>query len=49
VPQEVWDRALALVQEASMLLHEHNHPPRTEGTIPISATSWVFMMQADPQ
>jgi len=47
VPPEVWQRALALMQEASMLLHEHNQPPRTRGTVHVSATSWAFMMRKD--
>jgi DNA-binding transcriptional ArsR family regulator len=44
VPPEVWDRARELLLEASHLLHDHNQPPRTDGTIHVSATSWTFEM-----
>ncbi len=48
VTPEVWKRALDLMAEASHLLHDHNRPPRTPGTVHVSATSWAFQMQADP-
>jgi DNA-binding transcriptional ArsR family regulator len=44
VTPEVWERALALLTEASHLLHDHNQPPRTPGTVHISASSWAFQM-----
>lgn len=46
VTPEVWDRAQELMTEASHLLHDHNQPPRTPGTIHVSATSWTFQMTA---
>ena len=49
VPPEVWKQACDLLMEASMLLHEHNQPPRTPGTVHVSQTSWAFQMsQPDP-
>lgn len=47
VSEEAWERARALMLEASMLLHEANRAPRTPGTIHVSATSWAFRMD-DP-
>jgi DNA-binding transcriptional ArsR family regulator len=44
VDPEVWERALALLMEASTLLHDHNRAPRTPGTLHISQTSWAFEM-----
>lgn len=44
VPPEVWQRVLDLYDEASTLLHDHNAPPRTPGTLHVSATSWAFRM-----
>jgi DNA-binding transcriptional ArsR family regulator len=44
VPPEVWQRALELLMEASNLLHDHNRPPRTPGTLHVSQTSWAFEM-----
>ena len=44
VPPEVWERVLALVTEASHLVHDHNQPPRTPGTLHVSASSWAFQM-----
>lgn len=45
VSPEIWDRACALLTEASMLLHDHNASPRTQGTIHVSATAWAFQMR----
>ena len=45
---EVWNRAHELMAEASHLLHDHNQPPRTPGTLHVSATSWAFQMKTDP-
>ena len=44
VPPEVWERANALLMEASMMLHEANQAPRTPGSIHISHTAWSFRM-----
>lgn len=48
VDEATWTRALDLMHEASMLLHEANRAPRTPGTIHVSATSWAFRMRTDP-
>lgn len=42
VSPEAWTKALALLEEASMLLHDANRPPRTDGTLHISMTTWAF-------
>ena len=42
VAPETWQRARALVEEAVLLLHDENRPPRTEGTVHVSATAWLF-------
>lgn len=47
VTPEVWQRALDLLTEASHLLHDHNQPPRTPGTLHISQSSWAFQMTAE--
>jgi DNA-binding transcriptional ArsR family regulator len=44
VRPEVWERVRELLMEASMLMHDHNQPPRTPGTVHVSATSWTFEM-----
>ncbi|GAB3835069.1 ArsR/SmtB family transcription factor [Kribbella italica] len=44
VPPEVHDRVRALLMEASLLLHDNNRPPRTPGTVHVSASSWIFEM-----
>jgi DNA-binding transcriptional ArsR family regulator len=44
VPPDVSDRVRELLMEASMLMHDHNQPPRTPGTVHVSATSWIFEM-----
>jgi DNA-binding transcriptional ArsR family regulator len=44
VPPEVRDRVRELLAEASALMHDHNQPPRTPGTVHVSATSWIFEM-----
>ena len=48
VDPDTWHKALELMHEASMLLHEANRPPRTPGTLHVSATSWAFEMTEDP-
>ena len=45
VTPEVWERARALLVEASELLHDHKQPPRTPGTLHVSATSWTFQLK----
>lgn len=42
VDPEVWQRAIALLVEASELVHAEARPPRTEGTRPISLTVAAF-------
>jgi DNA-binding transcriptional ArsR family regulator len=49
VDPEVWDRARALLEEASALLHDANRPPRTPGTIHVSSISWAFRMVEAPR
>ncbi|MFG1817798.1 hypothetical protein ACGFIF_28840 [Kribbella sp. NPDC049174] len=44
VQPEVWERVRELLMEASLLIHDHNQPPRTPGTVHVSATSWTFQM-----
>jgi DNA-binding transcriptional ArsR family regulator len=44
VEPEVWDRASALLREASQLLHDANQRPRTPGTVHVSFTAWAFTM-----
>lgn len=47
VAPEVWQRAQALLLEASALLHDNNQAPQTPGTVHISATTWAFQMKGD--
>jgi DNA-binding transcriptional ArsR family regulator len=47
VPPETWREAIDLVSRAMVLLHEQAQPPRTEGTLHVSASSQAFPM-ADP-
>jgi DNA-binding transcriptional ArsR family regulator len=47
VDPEDWKRATELMKEASQLLHRRAHPPRTEGTVHVSATVAMFQMRAD--
>ncbi|MEV6287577.1 helix-turn-helix domain-containing protein [Kribbella sp. NPDC051770] len=44
VTPEVSDQVRALLKEASALIHDSNQPPRTPGTVHVSATSWIFEM-----
>ena len=44
VEPEVWERASALLQEASLLLHDANQRPHTPDTIHVSFTAWAFRM-----
>lgn len=43
-----YEHARQLLVEASRLLHEDNHPPRTPGTVHVAATTWAFAMSGDP-
>ena len=44
VEPEVWDEVLALLLQASNLMHGRARPPRTEGTIHVNATTVAFQM-----
>ncbi|NYD58091.1 DNA-binding transcriptional ArsR family regulator [Nocardioides marinisabuli] len=44
VDEATWEEALELVTRAARLLHERNRPPRTEGTVHVSATTLAFRM-----
>ncbi len=46
VSPEVAERAWALIREASELLHDANRPPRSAGTVHVSATATTFQMVA---
>lgn len=47
VTPETWQRAVDAITDAMVLLHAEARPPRTEGTIHVSATSQAFLME-DP-
>ena len=44
VTPEVWKEAVTAISEAMVRLHEQAQPPRTEGTIHVSATALGFVM-----
>ncbi|ANN21608.1 transcriptional regulator [Amycolatopsis orientalis] len=44
VDRETWEKALGHARELSRLLHSAARPPRTRGTIPVSATVAMFEM-----
>jgi DNA-binding transcriptional ArsR family regulator len=48
VSPEAWEQARALLVEASQLLHDANRPPRTEGTVHVSFTTWSFELGSTP-
>ena len=48
VEPEVWGRVVALVEEASTLLHAEARPPRSPGTRHVNLTAAVFEM-TDPR
>jgi DNA-binding transcriptional ArsR family regulator len=48
VAPDAWARARALLLEASALLHDANRPPRTEGTVHVSFTTWSFELGSSP-
>ncbi len=45
VDEDTWKEALELLMSAARLLHERNRPPRTPGTVHVSATTVAFRMQ----
>lgn len=45
VTPENWQRAVDAIADAMVLLHAEAQPPRTEGTIHVSASSMAFVMQ----
>jgi predicted ArsR family transcriptional regulator len=45
VTPETWQRAIDSIREAMVLLHQEARPPRTEGTIHVSASSLAFVME----
>lgn len=47
VDPAVWQRALALMREASRLLHDHNTAPRTPGALHVSATTFAFALRGE--
>ena len=44
VSPEVWEKALALVREASALVHEDARPPRAEGSLAVNLSVVAFRM-----
>ncbi|MBS44217.1 MAG: transcriptional regulator [Nocardioides sp.] len=40
-----WDEAVALLAQASALLHDANQAPRTPGTVHVAMTAFAFRMQ----
>ncbi|WP_410600658.1 ArsR/SmtB family transcription factor [Amycolatopsis sp. lyj-90] len=44
VDRETWEKAVEHAHELSKLLHSAARPPRTQGTIPVSATVSLFEM-----
>lgn len=47
VEPEVWDRVVALVEEASTLMHASAHPPRTEGTVRAALSVAAFRLRGE--
>ncbi len=43
----IWDEVRARVAAASLALHEAAQPPRTEGTIRVSASIAMFEIEPD--
>jgi DNA-binding transcriptional ArsR family regulator len=48
VPPEAWERAVALVQEASTLVHSEARHPRTAGTVHVNLSVALFEMTDAP-
>ncbi|NNG38718.1 winged helix-turn-helix transcriptional regulator [Flexivirga sp. ID2601S] len=46
---ETWQRAMALVDEASRLVHEQARPPRTEGTVHVNFQTTLFQLSDDTE
>jgi hypothetical protein len=44
VTPETWQSAMDTIRQAMVLLHEEARPPRTQGTIHVSASAHAFMM-----
>lgn len=44
VDPAAWERARGLLEEASRVLHDANRPPRTAGTVHVSATALAFRL-----
>ena len=44
VTPEVWQEAMDAITDAMVKLHEEARPPRTEGTVHVSASSQAFVM-----
>ncbi len=49
VSPEVWKRVLAMVEEASNLLHADAKPPRERGTVHVNMTAVLFQMREGRQ
>lgn len=47
VTPETWQAAMDTLRQGMVLLHEEARPPRTEGTIHVSASAHAFMMAHD--
>jgi DNA-binding transcriptional ArsR family regulator len=45
VAPEVWDRAVALVEEASRLVHAEARPPRSKGSLHVNLSAALFEMK----
>lgn len=46
VAPEIWDEVVALVTQASYLVHREAQPPRAPGAIPVNLTAAAFRMTA---
>lgn len=49
VPAEAWERAKALVREASALVHDEARHPRTPGTVHVNLSAALFEMTDGPE
>ena len=47
VEPEVWDRVVALVEEASSLMHASARPPRTQGTVRAALSVAAFRLRGE--
>ena len=48
VSPETWRSAIDQIAAAMTMLHDEARPPRTEGTIHVSASTQAFVMMTDP-